>query len=67
MNNKGKQALVRLGKIVAAGAVAAVAAWVVGPNAADVVGAQNAVLFGAILTPILSAVEKFLSGPTEKV
>lgn len=67
MNVKSKQALLRLGKVVAAGVVASLAAWVVGPNAADVVGTQNAVLLGAVLVPILSAVEKFLSGPTVKV
>lgn len=65
--SKREQAILRLLKVAAAGAVAVVVGWLAGPNVADVVGTQNAVLVAAVLTPLFSALEKFLSGPTEKV
>lgn len=67
MTNVKVQALLRLAKVSAALVVAAIAAWVVSPDAANVVGTQYAVVFGAVLTPILSAIEKILTGPTAKV
>lgn len=66
-DEKRKQALLRFVKIAVAAAVAAAIGWLAGPNVADVVGTQNAVLVAAVLTPLLSALEKFLNGPTVKV
>lgn len=51
-------ALKRFGKVVAAGVVAAAIGFVAGPDFANVVGTQNAVLLAAVLTPVLSALEK---------
>lgn len=67
MPSKTQQALVRFGKVVAAGAVASALGWLAGPNVADIVGTQYAVLTAAVLTPVLSALEKYLTGPTVKV
>jgi hypothetical protein len=67
MNNARAQAFVRLFKIIGAVVVAALAAFVVSPDAANIVGTQYAVIFGAVLTPILSALEKYFTGPTAPV
>lgn len=67
MSVKVKQALLRLGKVLGASVVAALAAWVVSPDVANIVGTQYAVILGLVATPLLSALEKFFSGPTVKV
>lgn len=70
----GEAALSRFVKVVIAGVVAAAIAFVASPDFANVVSTQYAVILAAVLTPILSALEKYLSqngatpaAPTAKV
>lgn len=60
MKVKAKAALIRFAKVLAAGAVASTLAFIAGPDLVNVVGTTNAVLLAAVLTPILSALEKAL-------
>ena len=64
---KLKQAGLRLLKVVGAAVMAGLIAFLSGPDVANVFGDQMALLLVAVLTPVLSAVEKYLTGPTVKV
>ena len=58
MRSKLNLALRRLVKVAIAAVLAAIVGWFASPEFADVVGTQNAVLLAALLTPILSGLEK---------
>lgn len=64
MQSKLALALRRLVKVAAAGAIAAAVGWIASPELAGVVGTQNAVIIAAVLTPILSGLEKGYFKPT---
>lgn len=64
MSTKLNLALRRFAKVVAAGLVSAGIAFVASPEVADIVGTQGAVILAAVLTPILSGLEKAYFPPT---
>lgn len=55
------KALKRFAKVAGAALVAAAASWAAGPDFANVVGTQYAVVLFAVLTPVLSALQKALT------
>lgn len=54
------KALKRFAKVAAVAVLSAAVAWISGPDAIAVFGTENMVIFGAILIPVLSALEKAL-------
>jgi hypothetical protein len=60
MNDKQKKVLLNFARTLAATVVAALIAWVAGPDAAELIGAQTAVIAVPVLTALLTAAERAL-------
>lgn len=58
MNPQVKLALARFGKVLASLALSSAIGFIVGPDLANLVGTTYAVAIAALLTPILSGLEK---------
>jgi hypothetical protein len=63
---KLKQAGIRLATVLGAAVVAALVSFLSGPDVVGALGTQGALILTLVLTPLLSAAEKYLNGPTVK-